>query len=504
MATTPLTSRPPARLRPPPAPRIAPAPPPVDPRASHLPAPKRIASNFLSLGAAEVACRGTSFLVTLLLVGRLTKAGCGRTEYAFSIVSWLVLLVRNGCEVIAARELARHPRLVRPLVNHLLFVKLALAAVLFLGLAVVGTLRLADPVDRTILMLYGLMLVTTAMGLDFVYRGIERMGLVAISLYIRTAVYAVGVWSFVGDPGRIVWVPAWLAAGEASGIALVWSRYLREYGLPRPTLSLRFLGVFVRRCKPVLLVQVAQTVLGSVDLLVVGAYYSWDDVGLYSLPHRMILAALTFGLIFQQAVFPTLARSWRDSPAASRRALNSLVRFLGLGLVPMAVGAAVLATPLFRVMPRAYQEGSLLLALGIWRAPLLSLAFLYHTTLIALNREAAGVRLLAAGAIGSAPLVALSIRAFGLAGASSSIVLIALALVVAGYGCLAREGRQPAWHHHLARPLAASAVMVPACLALLRFHVGVAIAGGAATYVIALALFGGLRRDELRAVFGRD
>ena len=84
-------------------------------------------------------------------------------------------------------------------------------------------------------------------------------------------------------------------------------------------------------------------------------------------------------------------------------------------------------------------------------------------------------------------------------------MLIALSLVIAGYSCLAREGRNPAWHHHLARPILASMVMVPACLILLRWHVLAAVLGGGAlAYAIALAAFGGLRWSELRIVIGRD
>jgi len=499
MATTHLTTRPPTLRRTPPKPEPAQAPP-IGPVA-----PRRIASNFLSLSAAEVACRGTSTLVTLWLAQCLGKAGYGRIEYSFNLVFWLVLLVRNGCEVIAARELARHPRLVRPLVNHLLSIKIALAVVLFAGLVVVGSTTFTDPADRLLLALYGLMLLTTATGLDFVYRGMERMGLVAVSLYLRTAVYAAGVWFWVGDSGRIAWVPAWLAMGEACGITLVWICYARQYGIPRPALSGRFLRVFLRRCRPVLLIQVAQTVLGTVDLIVVGLLCTWEDVGVYGAPHRMVAAALTFGLIFQQSVFPTLARSWRETPAAGRRALDALVRVLMMGLIPVAVGATVLSGPLVHFLLPTWGPGaSWLLAVGIWRAPLLSLAFLYHTTLIALNRESAGVRLLAAGALISGPLAALMLRGFGLAGAASAIVVLALTLVVAGYGCLAREGRQPAWHHHVARPMAASLVMVPACLILLRWHVLAAVAGGALTYGLALSVFGGVRLSEIRIVLGRD
>ena len=62
------------------------------------------------------------------------------------------------------------------------------------------------------------------------------------------------------------------------------------------------------------------------------------------------------------------------------------------------------------------------------------------------------------------------------------MLLIGLGLVLTGYGCLAREGRQPAWHHHLARPVLASLAMIPVCLALKHFHVLLAVLGGAITY----------------------
>jgi O-antigen/teichoic acid export membrane protein len=468
-------------------------------------APRRVASNFAALSAAEVACRATSVAVTLYLAQRLGTAGYGRIEFAFNVVFWLVLLVREGFEVIASREIARHPRLVRPLVNHVLALRTLVALGLLAALVAVGSLTLSEPIQRTVLATYGLMLLTTALGLDFVYRGLERMGLVAVSLILRTAIYATGVGLCVADAGRIAWVPALLVAGEACGIALVWACYARQFGLPRPTLrGRRVLWVLLRRGRPVYLIQVSQAVIGSIDLLVVGLMSRWADVGLYSAPHRMATAVLTFGLIFQQVVFPGLARSWRATPAAGRRALDALIRVLVLALLPLAVGATTLAGPLVQFLfHEDYAGAGLLLAVGIWRAPLLTLAYLYQTALIALNRETAGVRLLVAGAVGSGLLVAALRGAFGLPGAAAAEVIIGLALVAAGYRHLRLEGRPPAWHHHLAQPVAASLVMVPVCLVLVRQHVLVAVAGGATAYLLALAALGGVRREDLRTLIGR-
>lgn len=498
MAFPPTTTRPPRRR-----PRVAdPSTVPVEPAR---PAPRRVATNFAALSVAEVACRGIAMTVTFTLATRLGPTGYGKIEFAFNIVFWLVLLVRDGWEVIAAREIARHPRLIRPLVDHLLALKGLLAIGLLAGLVAVGSLTLKGSTERLILSVYGMMLLTTALGLDYVYRGIERMGLVAVSLVLRTFVYAVGVFLSVGDASRIVWVPAWLVAGEACGIGLVWVCYVRQYGVPRPTLGGgQFVKVVVRRGRPVYLIQMAQAVIGSVDFLIVGLMSRWADVGLYSAPHRMCMAVLTFGLIFQQVVFPGLARSWRDSPASSRASLDVLVRVLMTGFIPVAVGVTVLAGPIVRGLLRADYAGvALLLALGIWRAPLLGLAFLYQTSLIALNRESAGLRLLIFGAMGSAPIVAAMSWGFGLPGAAVAVLIIGLGLVVAGYLCLAREGRQPSWHHHVARPLLASAAMVPVCLALSGRMLLVPIVAGAATYLVTLTALGGLRREDIRVLMGR-
>lgn len=465
---------------------------------------RRIASNFVFLSAAEIFCRGVSVAISLSLTRTLGMAGYGRIEFAFNVVMWLVLIVRDSIEWIAARELARHPRLIRPLVNHVLAAKVLFALTLFAGLNVVGLMFLKDAADRWILFLYGLMLLNTAMGIDFVYRGTERMLLIAVSLCLRTTIYAFSVLFWVTPAGVASLVPLCLAIGEGTGIALVWFVYSREYGFPRLIVGLPFLKVFLRRGRSVCLIQVCQTIIYSVDVLIVGSLMlEWADVGRYSAPHRVITAILTFGLIFQQVAFPMLARSWRQTAVAGRETLNGLVQVLVIGLLPVAVGGSLLAGSLVELLPKEYSGATILLAVGIWRAPLLTLAFLYQTTLIAVNRESAGVRLLLAGAAVSGPLMWVFCRSFGLVGVSAAVVLIAFGLVVAGYGCLAREGRQPAWHHHLGRPVIASLAMVPVCLALRQVHVLAAVAGGAVVYLFVLTLVGGLRQPGVRALFSR-
>ena len=431
-------------------------------------------------------------MLTLSLTRRLGADGFGRIEFAFNVVFWLVLIVRDCFETIVTREIARHPRLTRSLVNGVLAVKLVLAVGLLCGLSAVSVVAFSEPVDRWVLILYGLLLLTTALGLDFVFRAKETMGLVAVSLCLRTLIYCAGVWYWVTGPSGVLLVPAWLAMGEFVGIAVVWSVYSRAYGLPRPVFRRRFLAVIIARGRSIGLIHLCQAVIVSADLLVVGVLGGWSDAGRYGAPHRMISAVMAFGMIFQQVIFPRLARDWRSSADSGRRGLDFTVRVLVSWFVPVAVGGTLLAEPLVAaLLPGEFRHAGVLLAVGIWKAPLLSLAFLYQSALIATNRESQGVRLLIAGALCAAPMVALFYRNYGLIGAAVAVPMIGLGLVAAGYRCLARGECRPSAHHHLLRPLVASAAMVPVCLLALRVHVALAVLAGAGAYLAVMASSGG-------------
>lgn len=473
-----------------------------DPRGGRHPLVQTLASNLAILGVAEVMCRGLSMVATVALMKRLRPEGYGRIEFAFNIVFWLVLIVRDCFETIVTREIARHPRLTQRLVNHVLAVKLTMAGALYVALAGVSWNMFGSPLDRNVLLLYGLLLLTTALGLDFAFRGRETVGLVAVSLLLRTSIYCLGVWFWVTKPSRILLVPTWLAIGEFCGIALVWLVYTSRFGLPRPVLGMRFLAVLVKRGRSVGLIHLCQAVIVSADLMVVGLWSPWSEVGQYGASHRLVAAIMAFGLIFQQVVFPALARSSRESSDSCRRLMDFAVRVLMTGFLPIAVGGVLLSEPLVRfLLPVDYPNSALLLAVGIWRAPVLSLAFLYQSCLIARNREAQGLRLLLWGSACSPPLIAICGWSFGLVGASGAVVAIGLGLVAAGYLGLRQGACQPSAGHHLLRPLLASMAMAPVTLLVARVHVLAAVAAGGLTYLVALALMGGLKFDASE-VFG--
>ena len=413
------------------------------------------------------------------------------------MVFWLVLLLRDSSDVIVARELSRHPRLIRPLVDQVLAYKTLFALVLFSALALVGSLTLAD--RRT-----GGSSCSTARcssrrrsAWTSCFAARSAWGWWRSRCAFAPAIYAVGVLLCVRDASRIVWVPVWLTVGEVSGIALVWLSYLKHYRLPRPRLGLRF---------P--LDHGAARAYGLLDPALAGRDQHGGPAG-RRVPEFVGRGRALWGPAPDgdgpvdvrpdpaaggvPDSFAVVAADGVRRPGGTRFAGGGLDDWAGAGGGGVhGAGGSAWCT----VLPADYAGAGFLLALGIWRAPLLILAYLYQTTLIALNRETVGVRTLVAGGRVIVPLVALFRLTFGLPGAALGVLLVGLGLVLAGYGCLAREGGSRPGTITWPGPVIASLAMVPVCLALKHYHVLLAVLGGALTYIAVWLALGGLRHTR--------
>ena len=127
---------------------------------------KSLISQFAILSIAEVICRLISLAVVVELARRVGREGYGRIEFSFNIVFWLIFVLRDGVELVFCREVAKRKRPKPQLVNAFLSLKLSLAFMLWVFLAIVSLVVFRDTHDRIMLCSYGALLMTTAMGLE--------------------------------------------------------------------------------------------------------------------------------------------------------------------------------------------------------------------------------------------------------------------------------------------------------------------------------------------------
>ena len=405
----------------------------------------RLFSQFAILSLAEVICRLISLAVVVQLARTLGREGYGRIEFSFNIVFWLIFVIRDGVELVFCREVARRRRVKPQLTNAFVSLKFLIALGLWAGLTLFARLIFHDPNDVWLVSAYGSLLLTTSLGLDNVFRGREKPGIVAFSLIVRSALYALGVSLWIKTAEDIRYVPLILFASEALGISIVWARYSLEFGLPRPSYrhARRFGMAVLAQGRNVLGIQLAQVVLASIDVMIIGLIDSWALVGLYGAPHRIISAALTFGLIFQQVLLPHLVRSGSAGKRHSAAGIRKITIWAMMAMVPMTLvislcGRWVIDTLFTLEFDNAWP----LLTIGVWRVPLLAINSIHIATLVATHREREGFKILAWCILLAVPVV-LAMHAWrGLVGTMCAMVFVAFMIAVltgnAVYG-LARQ-----------------------------------------------------------------
>ncbi|MBI1324825.1 oligosaccharide flippase family protein [bacterium] len=399
-----------------------------------------LASQFAFLSLAEISCRLISLAVVLELIRRTGRDGFGRIEFCFSLIYWLIFVIRDGVELVFYRELSRRARPNPRIIGSYVSLKLQLAMALWAGLSLASLVVFHAPEDRLLLASFGLLLIPTAIGLDNVFRSLRRSGLVAISLVIRTAVYALGIAVFVTDASRLVLVPWLFFLGEMCGILLIWRQFRAEFGIPRISLrhGRRFAGPVFSQGQGVLGLQLTQVAMSSMDVLVIGFLDDWGKVGLYGSTHRIVSASVTFAVIFQQVLLPQLVRSW----VANRKQQTAEVRRITMAamaaIVPVTLAVSIFATVIVRMLfTPDFADASPLLSVGIWRVPLMAAASIHLTTLVATHRERLGLKIMSGCLAISLPQVIWAHSRYGLNGTAAAMLgtaaLTALATGAAVY-----------------------------------------------------------------------
>src|SRR5262245_58971041 len=190
----------------------------------------KLMKNFLSLAGAEVISKLVTFAAFAYLARVAGPAGFGYLEFAGTALFCSGLIVEQGFGPYGAREIARDPRRTPELVAEIVTVRLWLAVIAYAGMIALAVLFDGAPIVTRLLLIYGASLLLNPLLLQWVFQGHDRMGVVAAAQILRQTVFALVVFIFVREAGRIWLVAvAEVAAVLSAAVYGVWV-YPRRVG----------------------------------------------------------------------------------------------------------------------------------------------------------------------------------------------------------------------------------------------------------------------------------
>ncbi len=419
-------------------------------------------------------------------------SGYGVVALAGAVLLYFSHLADFGLDTLGVSEVAKDRGRVGALVPSLVLGRLAVAAVLWLGLVAVGLPVLPQP-EGAIIAASGAALLFRATNVRWALIGIERPAWVALSRVGGELLQALVILTVIVGAGDLVLVPAAQVAGDAFAALLLVFALGRLGPLPLRWEPEAAMPVF-RAARPLVLHALLALLVFNCDLILLRFFRDASTVGFYAAAYTLVSFLSNMGVSFGYSLLPAYARLSARSDERDALYRSSLAQAAAATL-PMAVGGTLVAGGLIAlVFGSGYSASVLPLRILLWSVPAVWMRASVQMALVAQGRQRDVLRVTVIGAALTVVLDLLVIPRWGMAGAAVVTVtteLVRIALVM-WWG--RRAGLPLPSPARFARGLLASVAMGALVWVLSpRAHVLATVAAGGVAYAILLVMVGAVR-----------
>jgi len=456
-------------------------------------------SNFLALGSSEILARGIGFLATAILARRLGVEGIGLLAFASAVAGYFGLALTTGFGEIGAREVARQPENALTIAADGTLMRLLIAVSGAIAVVVASMFLAKSPDAHIVLLLSTLSLFSLALDTSWVYKGLERNRVIALTVLVSQMIYLGGVLLFVRNPANVIRVPVLQFSGELVAALVLLLLLFRTIRKP----SFRGGLILARQSGYITVSRVMRSLIVTFDVILLGILATRRDVGLYSAGYRICFLMSAIAVATHVVYLPAVTRSSLIGPAALHEILQRSVALTATVMLPLVAGAVVLAGPVLGLLfGDTFVAGSPALRLVALSVALFALHGTTRSIFVAHHQTRLEAAIFAVAAAVNIGLNFLLIPTFGIVGAAFATLMAEALIFAACVVWLARIGAQyPVMP--LLRPAAASLLMAAA---LTRFvqtvPVLALIFGGAMLYLLLMVASGAIRIGPSGVIVG--
>lgn len=321
--------------------------------------------NFVFLSSAE-SISGLLFFIAMLFAARmLGPENFGKVTFARSMMLYFLMLVTAGLDFLGIREGARDHSRIRELLENILSLRLVLSVITYIGLFLLLLFYPNDGETRHAVMIYGGLILLSALSIEWVFQSLERMEITAIARLLSEFLFIAIVFLSIRQPKDLLWIPAARVLGTVLQNLYLWIIGLKEYRPIRLRWNISRWTGMLKQSLPMgfgfMMVQV-YFYLNSIILGIVGSY---ESVGIYSAAYRILTSVILVISMLNKALYPSLSRLHHESKEKMAHLLQDALQsvfaltiwIIFHGLILSAWGITLLygeeyldSIPLFRIL----------------------------------------------------------------------------------------------------------------------------------------------------------
>ena len=454
----------------------------------------RVGFNLVALIGSRLAGMALTLVMMGIIFRALDVEGRGQFGFSWQFASLFTVLATLGIQRLLVRDIARDPTIAWRYVWTALAVVTVLSGLVFAAIAGAAWLVEDVPGERmSILLAAAWVVVLWAWQRPFesLLVAQERMGLVALVNTAGSVLKLGAVYYIMARTPSSAAAHGAIAA--ATGVAFLLCIVATVYaaGWERPRVRLGLARTQLRECYPFAIAMAFSLVYFKSDMSLLALLKGDEAAGIYTPPQRVMEPLLMIAGLWGTAIFPALCRLSHAAPEDYTRLKRTSLRWVLMVSSPMAAGLALLAGPVIALLTGGAadaQPSIPVLAVLAAVTPFFYLNSVAQEFLYAAHRNWYVVASYAVGALLSVAANVAIIPLFGALGAAW--VAVAVNAVISGFFLYAVRHDIGAMHLPtlFAKIAAACAVMAAVVWLTLPFHWALALAAGAATYLVALLL----------------
>jgi O-antigen/teichoic acid export membrane protein len=456
--------------------------------------PESLFSNLCYLGAARVGVVCMNLLATSRLAHALGTDNFGINSFATSYVAYFLIVVNLGFETFLTREVASDGTRTRSLVSSVMTMRLLLACGMTVLLFASLPLLHMSALGQAVMLIQGVGLFTSAIGLTCAYQGLQRMRVIAWREIMASFVNVVGILWLVHKPDDLVLAACIVAGTQMMTNLAILVRYAAEFGMPRIRLPRRDDFRVAEQSMTFFWSLLMITITYNTHIVMLGLMRSEAEVGLFSAGWKLFVFAIVVPNLIATLFLPRIA-NLMSQPAERDRSAELFLKAIIVCAIPITMFGSLLTPQILDLLfGPAYLPASRTVVLLLLNALVVSFNIGLGTSMLAIGRQHAFLRVVAVGAGLGVILNALLIPYFGGEGAAVATLLDEAAI----FGLLCRERPEvpgPPVIDFTVRcvfaivPAASAVHLVPLLSAIQESNLAMVVIGGAAgSLVYALAL----------------
>ncbi len=356
-------------------------------------ASRNIAKNTILLAVGLYSGRLLALFLRKKMTPILGPEGIGLWTLALSITGIMQTISNFGLGNLLTREISKARAMTLPLFWTTLKVRWLIAAICYASLLGYAQASGWENVDRTVVLLMGVAIFIEGTGLacDAVLQAHEKVQFQSLAQIVSALVYfGLGWW--------------WLSAGYGI-LGLVWANLASRVGRllvmiplmlkhtgpwqrqgPGGSINMRYL---MRMGFPLFLATTFATIYSQIDSVMLEAIKGTSDTGIYGQGRQALNILVMLPGLFGLAFFPTMTRYGQNSPADAARLGERALRFILVGVVPVALFIMFVAGPIIHWFGdgTSFDDSIIVMMIGIWGLPMHAISVVMNRVLMTAEKE---------------------------------------------------------------------------------------------------------------------